>query len=171
MSLGTALGAIRAAPSTLDSVVSTEIAGPSQLQHLLLISDAVRNGGDDIEPVLSAGQSVQVEWLVGATGRGINGRTYFPYWGGTAYDEGSTDHVNGLTADAVVFTCRQWLLRVPAETGGELVVHQRYRDKVSVDPLESLPVQDCVMRRTTFAHQRRRVEWRRPFAPFIIDSP
>jgi hypothetical protein len=169
--LGTALGALRAQPSTFDSVVSTEIAGPSTLQHLLLVSDAVRNGGDDIEPVLSSGQSVQVEWIVQKTGRGLNGRTYFPYWGGTAWDEGSTDHINGLTLDAVVFTCRQWLLRVPEQTGGELVVRSRQRFGSPTDPLDSNAVHDVLARRTTFAHQRRRVEWRRPFRPFIIGSP
>jgi len=148
-------------------VVSTEIAGPGILQHLLLISDAVRNGGDDIEPVLSAGQSVQVEWITGKAGRGVNGRTFFPYWGGTAWDEGSIDHINGLTVDAVVFTCRQWLLRVPAQTGGELVVRKRVRAGVPVDPLDSDPVQDVLCRRSTFVHQRLRCEYRKPFLPFL----
>jgi hypothetical protein len=159
------LGKLRAVQSIFTAVVSTEIAGPSQLQHLLLIPDAVGHGGDSFEPVPSAGQSIQLEWITGARGRGVNGRTYFPYFGRSVFVSPSLDSIDTAAADAVESTCSAFAFYTPTVVGGELVVCKRQLGGSPVSPLDSDKVVGVAVRRNTFAHQRRRVEWRRPYSP------
>lgn len=162
---GVGLGKLRAVQSIFTEVVSTEVAGAGTLQSLLLIGDAIGHGGDTFEPVPSVGQSIQLEWITGARGRGVNGRTYFPYFGRSVFVSPSLDAVDAAASDAVESTCSSFAFYSPIVTGGELVVFKRQRNHLAQDPLDSDKVVGVAVRRSTFAHQRRRVEWRRPFSP------
>lgn len=153
----------RSNASKLESVVSTVVGSPPQLQHLLLLGDAVGHGGDSFPPALSAGQAVQVEWITGERGRGVNGRTYFPYLGSSVHDVTWIDIMAPETAQAIEVACNSWASFVSLETGGELVVKAGLRGGAPVSPLTSRKVIGVTVRRSTFTHQRRRVEWRTPF--------
>jgi hypothetical protein len=163
--LGDTLGLLRSSHSFFTSVVATEISAPGGLQHLLLMSDAIQQGGDDVEPVMSAGQSVQVEWLIGKPGRGVNGRTFFPYFGGSSYEAGSVDKVNDATTEAVAFTCNQFAAYTPAAIQAELVVATRQRGGMPVNVVDSSPVTGTRVVTSVFRHQRRRVQPNKPFSP------
>lgn len=162
---GVGLGKLRAVQSVFTAVVSTELAGASTLQHLLLIPDAIGHGGDSFEPVPSVGQSIQLEWITGARGRGVNGRTYFPYFGRSVFVSPSLDAIDLAAADAVESTCSAFGFYTPTVVGGELVVCKRQLGGSPVSALDSDKVVAVAVRRNTFAHQRRRVEWRRKFSP------
>lgn len=162
---GVGLGSLRAVQSVFTEVLSTVVGAPPQLQNALFIDDAVGHGGDSFEPVPSVGQSIQLEWITGARGRGVNGRTYFPYFGRSVFVSPSLDAVDTAAADAVESTCSAFAFNASTVVGGEQVVLKRQRDFLPVDPLSSDRVVGVAVRRATFAHQRRRVEWRRPFSP------
>lgn len=156
---------LRAVQSVLVSVVSTELGTGGRLQHLLLIPDAVGHGDDSFEPVPSAGQSIQLEWVTSNRGRGRNGRTFFPYLGRGVYVSPSLDAVNDAAALYIESLCSSFAFETPNVVGGELVVRTRQYDKVAADFHDSARVEDVTVRRATFAHQRRRVEYRKPYSP------
>lgn len=166
--IGEGLGALRASNSVFSHTVATEISRPNGWQHLLLTPDAVQNGGDDVLPVMSAGQSVQIEWKVAARGRGVNGRTYFPYFGGTAFDAGFVDQMNPATVEAVAFVCNQHAAFTPSVLGAQLCVLSRMRDGIPVHPTDSFAVVGTVVRSSKFRHQRRRVQASRRFTPIEV---
>lgn len=161
---GDALGAIRSSASRFTDVESYVVGSPPTLRHVLLISDAVQNGGDDTLPVLSAGQAVQVELVTGEPGRGVNGRLYLPYWGGNAYDHGATDHVNPEVLDICIAVLDSYAFYTPSFIPAELVVCKRQMHYSPVSPLDSSKVKSFVFRSSTFQHQRRRVQYERRMA-------
>jgi|SRR5271166_5918187 len=156
---------LRTVQSQLLAVVTTEIGAPNGVQHLLLVPDAVGHGVDDEEPVPSAGQAIQLEWITGARGRGVNGRTYFPYLGRSSYVNPSLDNINVAASDAIETLCSAWAFGVAGALGGEMVVCRRVLNGAPISVLDSHKVTGVAVRRTEFAHQRRRVEWRRPYFP------
>lgn len=149
--------------SKLDRVVSTVEGAPPQLQDVLLLGDAVGHGGDSFPPFLSAGQSIQVEWITGERGKGVNGRTYFPYFGSSVQDFYFKDVMAPEAAGAIQVACELWASATSLETGGELVVRKGIRAGVPVSVLESQKVEGVTVRRNYFMHQRRRVEYLYPF--------
>lgn len=153
---------LRNVQSALTEVWATALPGSSALQHVLLIPDAVGHGVDDEVPVPSAGQSIQVEWITGARGRGVNGRTYFPYMGQSCFNPPSLDDVAKDAADYLETVCNAHAFYTPRELGADVVVRKRKFAGETVSPLLSDAVKAVAVRRDTFAHQRRRVQWRRP---------
>lgn len=161
--VGDTIGSIRSAYSRFVKCRGTVIAGPQLFTSLLLIDDAVQEGGDSELPVLSAGQAVQVELVTGRRGRGVNGRVYFPYWGNSAFSHGSTDHANGDTLAFVAGVCSSYGFYTPRAIDGEWCVRKRQVGGVPADPLDSDAVAGVVIRSATFRSQRLRVQPQRPF--------
>lgn len=159
---GDGIKKLRAVQSILLSVTATQLPGPSNLEHLLLINDAVGHGEDSFPPVLSAGQAVGLEWITGQPGRGKNGRTYFPYFAAATFDLPSVDTPNTAATDFILTTCSAFAFSAPVATGGELVVYRRQLGGLPANPLDSAKIVDVRIPRATFTHQRRRVEWRVP---------
>lgn len=153
----------RAIMSKLDKVVSSVAGPPPQLQNVLLLGDAVGHGGDSFPPFLSAGQSIQVEWITGERGRGVNGRTYFPYFGSSVQDFYFKDVMATDAAGAVEAAAEIWASASSLETGGESVVRKSVRAGAPVSPLTSQKVIGVTVRHDFFMHQRRRVQYLRPF--------
>jgi hypothetical protein len=121
------------------------------------------HGEDSFPPALSAGQALQVEWITGERGRGVNGRTFFPYLGSSVHNSTWVDAIEEVAAQAVEFIANQWAAFTPTAVGGDLVVAARVRNGSPVTVLNSRRVQAVAVRRDKFPHQRRRVQWRRPF--------
>lgn len=161
--IGATIGSIRSSSSRFVKCRGTVIAGPELFTSLLLIDNAVQEGGDSELPVLSAGQAIQAELVTGKAGRGVNGRIYFPYWGNSAYDHGSTDHVSPDAASIVQGVCSSFGFYTPRAIDGEWCVRKRQVAGIPVSPLDSDPVQGVVIRAPTFRSQRLRVQPRRPF--------
>lgn len=153
---------LRNVQSLLTEVWATALPGSNRLQHVLLVPDAVGGGLDDEVPIPSAGQSVQVEWITGQRGRGVNGRTYFPCMGQSTFEPPFLDDVAVDAADFVETVCNAHAFYTPREIGADLIVYRRQVDKLPADPLTSDAVAAVAVRRKSFAHQRRRVQWRRP---------
>lgn len=144
-------------------MVGTEISRSDGLKHFLNIGVAMGHGEDSFPPALSAGQAIQVEWITGERGKGVNGRTYFPYLGSSVHNSIWLDVIEEVAAQAVEFICNEWAAFTPIAVAGDLVVAARQRNGSPVSVLDSRRVQAVAVRRDKFPHQRRRVEWRRPF--------
>jgi hypothetical protein len=147
----------------LTGVVSTEISRQNGFKHFLKFGDAVGHGGDSFPPALSAGQALGIEWITGERGKGVNGRSYFPYLGSAVHNATWVDAVDALAADEIEAVCGAWLFYTPAEVGGDPVVRARIRAGSPVSMLSSRRIESFAVRRDKFVHQRLRVEWRRPF--------
>jgi hypothetical protein len=156
------VGTIRNVQSVFTAVVATALPGSIGLQHVLLIPDAVGHGGDNEEPVPSSGQSIQVEWITGERGRGVNGRTYFPYMGRTTFSNPSLDAIDEDSAIFIEDACNSHAFNTPLELNAELVVARRQRNLVSASVLDSDKVVAVAVRNSSFTHQRRRVQLRKP---------
>lgn len=156
------IGTIRNVQSVLTEVWATAVPGSNRIQSVLLVPDAVGHGGDNEEPVPSSGQSIQVEWITGTRGRGVNGRTYFPYMGRQTFSNPSLDAIDEDAAIFVEDACNAHAFYAPREIGAELVVAKRQVAGSPVSILTSDRVTAVTVRRSSFAHQRRRVQWRRP---------
>jgi hypothetical protein len=162
---GDAIGLLRSTHSKLVSVFGVEIATPNGLQHLLLTSDAVGYGGDDLDPVLSAGQSIQVEWTNASRGKGTQGRTFFPHFGGRSIESGSVDKMNVASVEIVNGVANDFAALTPAAIGAQMVTCRRIRGGSPVSPLDSEPVTGTRITRSEFSHVRLRVQRRLPFSP------
>jgi hypothetical protein len=160
---GDGVGLFRIINSRITGVVSTEISRSAGFKHYLVFGDAVGHGGDSDPPALSAGQALGVEWITGERGKGVNGRTYFPYLGSHVHDIIWVDQINPLAAQEVEVIANAWAFYTPTEVGGDPVVLARQRNKAPVNMLDSRRVTAVAVRRDKFVHQRLRVEWRRPF--------
>lgn len=160
---GDGMRVLRAIQSQLVRVVSTEISRPDGLKHFLNIGTAEGHGGDSFPPALSAGQALQVEWIVDDRGKGVNGRTFFPYLGAAVHDSLWVDTIEPVAAQQVEFICNQWAAFAPIALSADVVVASRQRAGLPVSVLDSKRVVAVSVRRDKFPHQRRRVEWRRPF--------
>jgi hypothetical protein len=159
------LGQLRTVHSEFVSVVSTAYPFSRGVQHLLLIGEASRHGGDVNEPTPSAGQSIGVELVTGLPGRGRNGRINYPYLGPNSFISPSLDKIDDLTASALVDALGGLAGSAPAAVGAELVVFSRQYLKLPVHPLASSKVIGTRVLRDVMVHQRRRVQWRRAFTP------
>lgn len=153
---------IRNVQSILTEVWATAIPGSSNFQHVLLIPDAVGHGVDNEEPVPSSGQSIQVEWITGSRGRGVNGRTYFPYMGRQTFSNPSLDAIDEDAAIFVEDACNSHAFFTPTVLNAELCVAKRQRNLLPANVLDSDKVTAVAVRRTSFSHQRPRVQWRKP---------
>jgi hypothetical protein len=162
---GDAIGRIRSASSYFTDVRAYLLGAGPQLESLFLIPSAVQRGGDSTFPVLSAGMSYQVEWITGERGKGVNGRTYFPYWGQTSFSGASLDSLEPLAATVVLDVCNAFAADTPTAIGADLVVCSRVRFGAPVSPLGSRKVTAVVIRSSEFQHQRRRVQYRKRFTP------
>lgn len=160
---GDGVGLFRIINSRITGVVSTEISRPNGFKHFLKFDDAVGHGGDSDPPALSAGQALGVEWITGERGKGVNGRTYFPYLGSHVHDIIWVDQVNPLAAQEIEVIANAWAFYTPTEVGGDPVVRRRIRNGSPANMLDSRRVTAVSIRRDKFVHQRLRVEWRRPF--------
>lgn len=153
----------RSVQSQLAQVVSTEVSRSNGLKHFLNIGSAMGHGEDSFPPALSAGQALQVEWITGERGRGVNGRTYFPYLGSSVHNSIWVDAIEEVAAQAIEFLCNAWAFYTQTAVGGDPVVAARVRHGVAVPVTDSRRIVAVAVRRDKFPHQRRRVEWRRPF--------
>jgi hypothetical protein len=160
---GAGLRSLRSVQSQLIRVVSTEISRTDGLKHFLNIGDAVGHGEDSGVIAISAGQAVQVEWIVEDRGRGVNGRSFFPYMGASVHNATWIDSIEPAASQAIELIANQWAAFTSLATGGEPVVCRRQRSGAPSPVTDSSRVRAVAVRRDTFVHQRRRVEWRRPF--------
>lgn len=163
--IGNTIGSIRTAYSKFVRCRATELRPGGGFTHLLLIDNAVQDGGDSELPVLSAEQAIQLELATGKRGRGVNGRVYLPYWGNAAYSQNATDHMN---PDAVTFVqgvASSFGFWTPTAIGAEWCVLKRQVAGIPVSPLLSDKVTGTAIRSTVFRSQRRRVQAQRPFLP------
>ena len=160
---GSGVGHLRIINSQLVQVVSTEISRRDGFKHFLNIGSAMGHGGDSFPPALSAGQALGIEWITGERGKGVNGRTYFPYLGSSVHNSVWVDAVDPLAADEIEAVSFAWSFYTPTEVGGDHVVLARQRAGAPVSMLDSRRVTSVAVRRDKFVHQRLRVEWRRPF--------
>lgn len=160
---GDGIKQFRTAASQLAQVVGTEISRSDGLKYFLNIGSAMGHGEDSFPPALSAGQALQVEWITGERGKGVNGRTFFPYLGSSVHNSTWIDAIEEVAAQAVEFIANQWAAFTPTAVGGDPVVAARVRNGSPVSVLDSRRVQAVAVRRDKFVHQRRRVQWRRPF--------
>lgn len=160
---GDGIKQFRSAQSQLVQVVGTELTRSDGLKHFLNIGSAMGHGEDSFPPALSAGQALQVEWITGERGKGVNGRTFFPYLGSSVHNSTWIDAIEEVAAQAVEFICDQWAAFTPIAISGDLVVAARQRKGLPVPVQDSKRVVGVSVRRDKFPHQRRRVEWRRPF--------
>lgn len=160
---GDGLRQFRSIESVLERVVTTEITRTDGLKHFLNIGNAVGHGDDSFPTALSAGQALQVEWIVADRGRGVNGRSYFPYMGSSVHNGTWIDGIEPAAAQAVEFIADQWASFTSLATGGEPVVARRQRGGLPSPLTSSSRIVGVTVRRDFFPHQRRRVQWRRPF--------
>jgi len=160
---GDGIKQFRSVQSQLVQVVGTEISRSDGLKYFLNIGSAMGHGEDSFPPALSAGQALQVEWITGERGKGVNGRTFFPYLGSAVHNSIWVDAIEEVAAQAVELICNLWAAFTPTAIAGDPVVAARIRNGSPVSVLDSKRITAVAVRRDKFVHQRRRVEWRRPF--------
>jgi hypothetical protein len=73
------------------------------------------------------------------------------------------DGIEPVAAQAIEFIADQWAAFTSLATGGQPVVARRQRGGSPSPVTDSSRIVGVAVRRDFFPHQRRRVQWRRPF--------